>query len=71
MSAAPPTAIERAPPDHAERTRAALTDLLGSLVILFAIAADRRTRFLTAAQINDMELAYSRLGRLLSLLRPR
>ena len=70
MSGAPPTTMERPPADHADRTRAALTDLLGALVVLFAITADRRTHHLAAAQVNDIELAYSRLGRLLSLLRP-
>ena len=65
-----PTDLEGPRVDHADRTRAALSDLLGSLVVLFAVAADRRTRHLAAAQRNDIELAYSRLGRLLSLLRP-
>jgi len=65
-----PRQIEGPQADHVDRTRGALTDLLGSLVVLFAIADDRRTHHLAAAQVNDIELAYSRLGRLLSLLRP-
>jgi hypothetical protein len=49
----------------------AVADLLAALAILFATAADRRTHDMVAVELNDIELAHSRLARLLALLRGR
>jgi hypothetical protein len=69
MTVIRPTAREQRPIDPENRADTAITELLTSVVALFAIASDRRTHQAVAVQVNDIELAYSRLGRLVALLR--
>jgi hypothetical protein len=71
MTAMRPADVASPQVDPAERAQAAVTELLAALSFLFAIAANRQTHRLATAHIHDIELAYSRLGRLVALLRSR
>ncbi len=62
--------IDGRPPSPAQRTRAAVTSLLGSIAVLFATATDAGTRPVVAAEADDIELAGARLARLVALLAP-